>query len=213
MERIWLLKILYSIRFSRYLLHLSLLVNIDESSFFKNTWNYYGWSKIGEESITKGILFKGSVSVISSITSAGHSYTETLVGALNSKKFSEYLDRLLKYFSDAWNINTSKIGLILDNWSIHRSREINDYFVNYDINTIFIPPYCLEFAPIEILFSFVKRNLMKQHKNNCLDLSKECNHSLILEEFRKIDRSWVRNIWKPMFSKVKNSIDDLVTLL
>ena len=161
MKRIRLLKILYSIGFSRCLSHLNLLVNIDESSFSKNTWNYYGWSKIGEESISKGILFKGSVSVISSITSAGHSYTETVVGALNSKKLSEYLDRLLKYFSDDLNINTSKIGLILDNWSIHRSREINDYFANHDINTIFIPPYCPEFAPIELLFSLVKKFLMK----------------------------------------------------
>ena len=105
--------------------------------FKKNKWDYFGWSKIGEESITKGILFKGSVSVISSITCAVHWYTETVVGALIEEVLRIFRS-ITQIFSDDWNINTSKIGLILDNWSIHRSREINDYFVNHDINKICI---------------------------------------------------------------------------
>ena len=213
LERIRMLKILYSVRLSWCLSHLGLLVNTDESSFSKSTWNPYSWTQRGEEKAVKGIIFKGSVSVISSITTTGHSYTEVIDGTLNSKKFTEYLDRLFKYLKDAKNVDTSKIGLILDNCSVHRSREVSNYFARRNIAIILLPPYWPEFAPVELLFSLVKRNIMKIHKNEGLDLSKECNRSKILKAFQKIDWSCIRNIWKPMFSKMKKSIDELVTIL
>ena len=213
LERIRMLKIFYSVRLSWCLSHLGLLVNTDESSFLKSTWNPYSWTQRGEEKAVKGIIFKGSVSVISSIITTGHSYTEVINGTLNSKKFTEYLDRLFKYLKDAENVDTSKIGLILDNCSVHRCREVSNYFARRNIAIILLPPYWPEFAPVELLFSLVKRNIMKIHKNECLDLFKECNRSKILKAFQKIDWSCIRNIWKPMFSKMKKSIDELVTIL
>ena len=213
LDRIKLLKILYSVKFTKCISHLSLLVNVDESSFSKGTQNCYSWAQRGEEKTVKGIIFKGSVSVISWITSDGNAYTEVVEGTLTGQKFIEYTDRFIAYLKRINSIDVDRIGIIFDNCSIHRSMVVNTHLINHKMTQILIPPYCPEFAPIELFFSLVKKRILKKHRNEGLDLKKESWRNKILQEFNKVDWECIRNLWKPMFHKIKDSIGELVTII
>ena len=151
-ERNEQLKVLYSVKFSKWLSHLSLLVNVDGSSFSKETHICHSWAKRSEEKSVKGIIFKGSVTVISSIMADGRTYTEVVEGTLTREKFIAYMDRLLKYLKRITDVNKSKIGIILDNCSVHRSKIVINHFVNNEITQILLPPYWPEFAPVKLFF-------------------------------------------------------------
>ena len=212
-ERNEQLKVLYNVRLAKWLSHLSLLVNVDGSSFSKDTHIGYSWAKTGEEKVVKGIIFKGSISVISSIATDGKAYTEVVEGTLTGAKFIAYLDRLLKYLNKIADVDKSKIGIIMDNCSVHRSIIVSNHFVNNEITQILLPPYWPELAPVELFFSLVKRRILRKYKNEELNLSRDSCRKKILEEFNKIDRDYIRNLWKPMFHKMKKSLGDLVTIL
>ena len=212
-ERNEQLKVLYSVKFSKWLSHLSLLVNVDGSSFFKETHICHSWDKRGDEKTVKGIIFKGSVSIISSIMTDGRTYTEVVEGTLTGEKFIAYKDRLLKYFKRITDVDKSKIGIILDNWSVHRSKIVTNNFVNNEITQILLPPYWPEFAPVELFFSLVKRRILRKYWNEALKLGRESCRRKNLEEFNKIDRGCIRNLWKPMFHNIKKSLRGLVTII
>ena len=116
-------------------------MNVDGSSFSKDTHIGYSRTKTGEEKIVKGIIFKGSVSVISTIATDGKAYTEVVEGTLTGAKFITYLDRLLKYLKTIADVDKSKIGIIMDNCSVHRSNIVSNHFVNNEITQILLPPY------------------------------------------------------------------------
>ena len=212
-ERNEQLKVLYSVKFSKWLSHLSLLVNVDGSSFSKETHICHSWAKRSEEKTVKGIIFKGSVSVISSIMADGRTYTEVVEGTLTREKFIAYMDRLLKYLKRITDVDKSKIGIILDNCSVHRSKIVTNHFVNNEITQILLPPYWPEFAPVELFFSLVKRRILRKYRNEALNLGRESCRRKILEEFNKIDRGCIRNLWKPMFHNIKKSLRGLVTII
>ena len=86
--------------------------------------------KEGWRESCKGIIFKGSVSVISSIATDGKAYTEFVEGTWTGAKFIAYLDRLLKYLKKISDVDKSKIGIIMDNCSVHRSNIVNNHFIN-----------------------------------------------------------------------------------
>ena len=86
----------------------------------------------------------------------GRTYTEVVEGTLTREKFIAYIDRLLKYLKRITDVDKSKIGIILDNYSVHRSKIVINHFVNNEITQILLPPYRLEFTPVELFFSLVK---------------------------------------------------------
>ena len=90
------LKVLYNVRLSNWLSHLSLLVNADRSSFSKVTYIYHTLAKRGEEKTVKEIIFKGSVFVISSIMTDGRTNREVVEWTFTGEKFIAYMDRILK---------------------------------------------------------------------------------------------------------------------
>ena len=49
---------------------------------------------------------------------------------------------------------SSKVGVLLNNWSIHRSKQSLYFFKEQGINVYFILPYCPELDPIEKYFLF-----------------------------------------------------------
>ena len=65
-----------------------------------------------------------------------------------------------------WGYESCKIGVILDNWSIHRSRTSIEFMSSMRLNIYFIPIYWPEVAPIEKYFSILKSKYEKNAKDN-----------------------------------------------
>ena len=133
----------------------------------------HSWAKRSEEKTVKGIIFKGSFSAIFSIMADGRTYTEVVEGTLTREKFIAYMDRLLKYLKRITDVNKSKIGIILDNCSVHRFKIVINHFVNNEITQILLPPYWPEFAPVKLFFSLVKRRILRKYRNEVLNLGRE----------------------------------------
>jgi transposase len=65
----------------------------------------------------------------------------------------------LEYFKEL-NLKRQTI-VLLDNASIHKTKELREYCKDRDIELLFTPPYSPWFNPIELYFSNVKRQYYK----------------------------------------------------
>lgn len=78
-------------------------------------------------------------------------FNHTFEDFLNKEKFIELLKSdIIGLFK-----NTSKY-LILDNASVHRSKEVVALLEGHKINYLYLPPYSPEFNPIELAWSKLK---------------------------------------------------------
>ena len=180
-------KILFCFKFAKCINHLDWIVNIDESLFSKNTRILYSWSTKGEKQPIKNINFANSVSIISAITSRGSSFNALKKGTWKSNDFKEFVKDIINKLN-LWGYASNKIGIILDNWSIHRSNLSLEFLKAQKINIYFIPPYCPEIAPIEKYFSFLKSIVWKKCKGKSIDLWSKDAENIIQESIEKI--SW-----------------------
>ena len=74
-----------------------------------------------------------------------------------------------------------KIGLFMDNASIHKARDVKPFYPHLDIETVFNVAYSPDFNPIEAVFSKVKR-VFNNSRLNCLVNKKGFNFD---EEIKK----------------------------
>ena len=92
-------KILFLVRLCKMINRHSILANIDESSFSRNTKTNYSWSRKGEPSNWSTILFSGSISIVSAILSNGISVTGAMTGTMDQDVFIEFIEHLLVVWS------------------------------------------------------------------------------------------------------------------
>ena len=125
-----IMKYLYVIEFSNIVDCSKVFVNIDEVSFSKSTKINYSWSKKGETWVMNNASLQGSNSFIGAITSLGCWRMTKLNSTNDSGKFIEFLGKLFVWLRVDLKLDMNKIILILDNWSIHRSKKSLSYLNN-----------------------------------------------------------------------------------
>jgi transposase len=94
--------------------------------------------------------------MIAAVSTAGRVFFTINQGKNNSTSFVYFLVKLcgrLDLEDPAWR---TKLVLLLDNASIHRSRETLEYMKVFGIPVMFLAPYSFRMAAVEKLFSFVK---------------------------------------------------------
>ena len=100
----------------------------------------------------------------------------------------------------------SEIGVVLDNWSIHRSK-IAMWNLKYKgINVYFLPIYSPELAPVELYFSVLKKYVLAASKERPMNLKSEEAESMIKRCAQSIDRSSVKNMWRVLTRKMSSTI-------
>ena len=196
-------KILFCFKFAKCIDHLDWIVNIDESLFSKNTRILYSWSTKGEKQPIKNINFANSVSIISAITSRGSSFNALKKGTWKSSDFKEFVKDIINKLN-LWGYASNKIGIILDNWSIHRSNLSLEFLKAQKINIYFIPPYCPEIAPIEKYFSFLKSIVWRKCKGKSIDLRSKDAENIIQESIEKISWDYIISLWTNLLNEIEN---------
>jgi transposase len=135
-----------------YLEEKRLLVCIDETSFGRNGIQVYGWSPVGQRLIVRPLLPNITTTAIAAITNDELLDTKIFKGGCNSILFKDFLESLeLPEYS----------VIIMDNASIHRSKNITNYCNSKNINILYTPPYSPWFNGIEYCFSIIKRYYYK----------------------------------------------------
>ena len=94
------------------------------------------------------------LSTIGAITSSGQFFQNTKQGAIRSADVVRFLRHLLQHV-------TGKVIVVLDNAGIHRAKHVQGFVQAQErLSLVFLPPYAPELNPIELVWAYVKRNVL-----------------------------------------------------
>ena len=194
--RTLMLKRIFAIELTNLIDTDTLLVNIDEVNFSKSTKTNYSWLNRGANEFRSNISFKGSMSLIWAITSQGSWFVTNLIGTNNTSNFVEYIDKLTKWIVEDQETLLSKVVIVLDNWTIHKSATSLDVLNKLGWRIVFLSPYSPEWAPIELLFNTLKRRLQIHCKNMIVNLSKEEGFRNVKECLATFSKQKIISYWR-----------------
>ena len=182
-------------------------VNIDEVIFSNSTKHNYSWIKKGGINTLLNINFRGSLSIIGSITSTGEMFFSSMKTTNNSQVFNEYITKLMLWLWDDLRLEKDKIILIMDNSPIHWSKIWLKHLDDFGWQVVFLAPYCPQFAPIELLFHLLKVKVWKHSKNEVTNLSKADGDRWIKECLSTITKDEIVRMWRHSTSKIAQEIN------
>ena len=205
-EKVRLTRILFSIKFTQIITNNTLLLNIDESSINRNLKTHYSWSLKGNKTEAKNSFIVGSASLIFGILSNGSSIGMITNGTINSLKFITFLKNLKEWLNKNKNFGFKETLLIMDIWSIHKSKSTINYLKKIKIQVLFLPVYSPILAPIEKFYGILKLKLRKQWANIEVKLNHKENYSKILKALKEIKSETIKKLYRRLFSTVKELI-------
>ena len=200
-----LMKQLFCIRLAHQLSEIKILANIDESSFNRDTKRNYSWLATGRSWSITNVSFKGSINVISWITSSGEAINLFKYMSSNSNKFLKFLKYVWDYFIEK-GLEANEIGIILDNWAIHRANKVKKYWTRTGVRLYYLPAYCPELAPVELYFSQLKSKLKKKIGGTKINLKTEAFIDQVANNIHSFTRESILKLWYAFFFTVKNEI-------
>ena len=111
------------------------------------------------------------------------------------------------------SINEEEICFILDNCSIHWSREVKMCFANTDWAWVYLPQYTPEMAPVELFFGQLKRLISTRRNLGIVDLMKNKGRKVLIDSIISIDEVAISKIWLHFTSKLKEWIGELDSII
>ena len=165
MNWIKLIRKLFVLKFAKMVSSEVLVVNIEESSINRGIMTNYSWEIKGVPIESKNCSFSGSLSLVMVIYSNDTWLIFMLDETVNSLKFIWFI----KIFHN-WTISNNYFGynevlILLDNWSFHKSSTSISLLKTLGYAVAFLPVYSPDFAPIEMCFSLLRRNLSESWNN------------------------------------------------
>ena len=193
--RVRVLRKIFAIEFANIIDSTQTIVNIDEVLFSNATKSNYSWIHKGQHKFWNNICFKGSLSLICSITNKGEWFVSNLIKTNNSKTFMEYISELIKWLRIDLNADMNKIIIMLDNWQVHKSKAWLKYLNEFGWRILFLPAYSPDFAPIELLFNTLKRKITRQEKGNIVKLKSKEGMKSIKECLAATSKEEIVSYW------------------
>lgn len=113
------------------------------------------WAPVGKTPVIKTTGARFSVNLISKVSAKGAMRFMTVDGRMNSKKFIEFLKRLI-YKKQA------PIYLIVDGHPVHKSTKVRQFVESTagKLKLLYLPPYSPELNPDEQVWNFLKNHNM-----------------------------------------------------
>ena len=185
-------------------------VNIDEVLFSNSTKVNYTWCEKGKCNIVYNSSFTGSLALICAITSYGDWFCSSLDSRNNSDTFITFVCELVKWLTLDLEIDSRRIILIMDNSPIHTSKATMSFLKEQKCKTIFIAPYCPQFAPIELMFHILKRRLCEHSKGAIINLKKEDGIKAIREVLATFSAKEIVSFWRWSFSNVEFEVARII---
>jgi putative transposase len=115
----------------------------------RHTWNTRG--------VTPLVTVRANwekLSTIGAITSGGRFIQNTKKGSIRSKDVIQFFEHVLRHV-------TGKLVVVLDNAGIHRAKAVQTFVDCHErLSLVYLPPYAPELNPIELVWAYVKRNVL-----------------------------------------------------
>ena len=142
------------------------------------------------------------MSLILAITSLGNWFAVNLTRRNNSSSFIEFVWKLREWIQNEAKLEPNKIVIILDNWSIHKSKKSIEALLTLGWKIIFLVPYSPEWAPVELLFNTLKRRLQKHTRNQLINLSKSEGFNIVKEWLATFSQKEIISYWKKAIESI-----------
>lgn len=139
------------------------IVYLDEINFTKRSVSLKEWSnKNSNLTIDQKDIYVGYRSVIATMTEEnGIGSLQIYSEAINATYFIDFLKKLR-----AKHVKRS-LALFVDQLAVHKSKDVQPWYMKLNITPIYNVGYSPEFNPIEAVFSRVKA-IYNQKRLNCL---------------------------------------------
>ncbi len=112
--------------------------------------------------MSRRLLARGQrINAIACLSSSGILAVESVLGTINGETFFDFLRGTLIPQMMPFNGSNPLSILVMDNCSIHHTREVKDLLDKAGVLTLYLPPYSPDLNPIEEAFSYVKAYLRK----------------------------------------------------
>lgn len=162
---------------------------LDESGFGhqSKTSRLYGWAKGGARARNLHKAgFRTNTTLIAVLGLRGVVALETHTGGTKA-------DRFLTFFEQMARLLPQGSLLVLDNASIHHTheREMRDILARRDCVLLFLPPYSPDLSPIEPMFGWLKKEVMREGEDR---LKKELP-TVIVEVLSRLPLDNIRAWW------------------
>lgn len=167
-KRVWRICVRYSKheerefwrRYRRAHLMRKRLVFIDESHTDQRDLNRkFGWSRINSRSRFSHLFARGKRwTILAARTQSGLFTYKITTKTGNTRRFCRFVERKImpKLKSDS--------VLVMDNASIHKSKEFTQFVKRHRLRILYLAPYCPHTNPIELDFNGIKCYLKKRRK-------------------------------------------------
>ena len=182
------LQFIFSWRMLREIRDEALLVNVDESSYNRSIKRNYSWLPEGSSNPIINDRWFGRTSIIFGLVSNG----EWLwINVDETTKSSDYwlFIMLLKKFLDSLKLNNwGAFKLLVDNASIHISKESRRTWAynGFEINTI--PAYSPNLAPVELVFASIKWFIKGLSALGKIDFQNRSGKVTVMNSFAKLEK-------------------------
>ena len=130
------------------------IIYLDEVGFSLKGVRRRTWSPRG---VTPLVTLRANwekLSTIGAITSDGRFFQHTTSGAIRSGEVIRFFGHILRQVQ-------GNIVVVLDNAKIHHAKVTQAFVGTHErLSLIFLPPYAPELNPIELVWAYVKRNVL-----------------------------------------------------
>ena len=121
----------------------------------------------------------------------------------------QFIQTLMKWIVYDLCIDTSNVVLMMDNWSIHKTKKIISYLEDTGWITVYIPAYTTTFAPVELVFHTLKTYVCKQCKDFSIELAGAWGQRSIKEVLGSIGKDQIKYSFLHSFVEIHNSLSSL----
>nr|WP_221284512.1 IS630 family transposase [Deinococcus humi] len=130
------------------------LVYLDEVGFSLKGVRRRTWATRGVTPLVTLPANWEKLSTIGAITSDGRFFQHTTSGAISSGDVIGFFRHLLRHVQ-------GELVVVLDNAGIHRAKATQAFVELHErLSLVFLPPYAPELNPIELVWAYVKRNVL-----------------------------------------------------
>lgn len=127
---------------------------LDEVGFSLKGTVKHTWALRGRTPVVFGKASWDKVSTMGAITSTGQFLQQTQHGAFTAPD-------VIRFFQHMLNHVPGDIVVVLDNASIHKTKAVTAFVAGETrLSLCYLPPYAPELNPIELVWAYIKRNIL-----------------------------------------------------
>ena len=151
--------------------------------------------------------YKGSMSLLSAISSEGLSFTAIFTWTIISIDFIQFLENLFRYIEKFEAQTIRQTIIIMDNVPYQKSKLVQKVLREWKVNVFYLPPYSPELAPIELLFRSLKAKLKRRKEQMNISFNSQEGIYVVCKALKSIKPKEILGYWPNFYWEIKRSLE------